>query len=114
MVNPPVAPVTPSALPLRDALAQSAPLALLQRRLRESNARFSALHGVLPPALAPHVRAGPLDAEGWTLLAENTAVAAKLRQMQPRLEAVLLEGGWPAGALRIKVESGQSSARRPG
>jgi hypothetical protein len=51
-----------------------------------------------------------LDADGWTLLAENTAVAAKLRQLQPRLEAALLDNGWPTGALRIKVHSGPSSA----
>jgi hypothetical protein len=51
------------------------------------------------------VRPGPLDAEGWTLLAANTAVAAKLRQLQPRLEETLLEHGWPAGSLRIKVQA---------
>ena len=106
MASPPVAPLSPNALPLRDALGRSAPLALLQQRLRESNARFDTLRGVLPPALAPHVRPGPLDADGWTLLAANTAVAAKLRQLQPRLEAALLDAGWPAGALRIKVLQG--------
>jgi hypothetical protein len=51
------------------------------------------------------VRPGSLDAEGWTLLAANTAVAAKLRQLQPRLESALLDAGWPAGALRIKVQA---------
>ena len=90
-------------MPLRDALDRSAPLALLQGRLRDSNARFATVRSALPPALAPHVRPGPLDAEGWTLLAANTAVAAKLRQLQPRLEAALLDGGWPPGTLRIKV-----------
>ncbi len=104
MANP-HAPVTPNAQRLRDALAGSAPLALLQRRLAESNARFDALRGALPPGLAPHVRPGPLDAEGWTLLAANGAVAAKLRQLQPRLEAALLDSGWPAAALRIKVHT---------
>lgn len=104
--NPPVAPLTPSATPLRDVLDRSAPLALLQARLRDSNARLVTLRGALPPALAPHVRPGPLDAEGWTLLAANAAVAAKLRQLQPRLEAALRDGGWPPGALRIKVQPG--------
>ena len=99
-------PLTPDALPLREALTRSAPLALLRQRLRESTARFETLRGVLPPALAPHVQAGPLDAEGWTLLAANTAVAAKLRQLQPRLEAALRDAGWPAGVLRIKVLQG--------
>jgi hypothetical protein len=105
VAQPPVAPVTPSALHLQDALARSAPLNQLRQRLRDSNARFEALRGALPPALAPHVRPGPLDAEGWTLLAANGAVAAKLRQLQPRLEAALLDSGWPAAALRIKVHT---------
>ena len=103
MALPPVAPVTPNALRVQDALARSEPLALLQKRLRESNVRFETLRGVLPPAFAQHVKPGPLDAEGWTLLAANTAVAAKLRQLQPRLEEALLEAGWPASALRIKA-----------
>ena len=103
---PDIAPITPSALRVQDALARSEPLALLQRRLRESNARFETVRGELPHALAPHVLPGPLDAGGWTLLAANTAVAAKLRQLQPRLEAALADGGWPAGVLRIKVHSG--------
>ena len=89
---------------LRDALDRSAPLALLQRRLRESNARFDALRAVLPAALAPHVRPGPLDTEGWTLLVANGAVAAKLRQLQPRLEAAMLDQGLPALGLRIKIQ----------
>jgi hypothetical protein len=105
VATPPIAPVTPNALPLRDALARSPPLALLQRRLRESNARFETLRGVLPDALALHVRPGPLDADGWTLLAANSAVAAKLRQLQPRLDAALLDGGWPEGSLKIKVQA---------
>ena len=105
MSIPAASPSTPSALPLRDALDRSAPLALLQQRLRESNARFDSLRWTLPPALAPHVQPGPVDAEGWTLLAANTAVAAKLRQLQPRLETALLGAGWPAGTLRIKVHN---------
>jgi len=104
VASPPVVPVTPGALRLQDALDRSAPLALLRRRLHESNARFDALRKALPAALAPHVRPGPLDAESWTLLAANAGVAAKLRQLQPRLEAALAEDGWPLSALRIKIQ----------
>jgi hypothetical protein len=103
---PPLPPVTPSALHLQDALARSAPLALLRQRLRDSKARFDALVGVIPPAMAAHVQPGPLDADGWTLLASNPAVAAKLRQLQPRLETALLDAGWPTGVLRIKIQAG--------
>lgn len=101
----PAAPVTPDALHLRDALARSSPLAALQSRLRESNARFEAIRRELPPPLAAHVRPGPIDAEGWSLLAANPAVAAKLRQLQPRLQARLADCGWPALTLRIKVRT---------
>lgn len=101
----PVAAVTPDAIGLREALARSSPLAALQSRLRESILRFEAIRGTLPSALAAHVRPGPLDGEGWSLLAANPAVAAKLRQLQPRLQARLVECGWPALALRIKVNS---------
>ena len=87
------------------ALRDSAPLLRLQQLLRDSNARFDAIRPCLPAALAAHVRPGPLDAQGWSLLAANAAVAAKLRQLQPRLEAALRERGWPAAALRIKVQS---------
>lgn len=103
MSTRPVAPVTPDALRLREALARSAPLAALAQRLRESDDRFATIRPHLAPALAAHVRPGPLDADGWSLLAANPAVAAKLRQLQPRLEAALAAGGWPAVQLRIKV-----------
>jgi hypothetical protein len=86
-------------------LERSAPLALLRRRLQDSNARFAAIHGLMPAALARHVKPGPVDAESWTLLAANASVAAKLRQFQPRLEERLLERGWQVSSIRIKVQS---------
>ena len=104
MVHRSVAPpVTPDAQRLSDALAASAPLASLMQRQRDSQARLTCAQPALPTALAPHVRAGPLDAETWTLLAANSAVAAKLRQLEPRIEAALHEQGWPARSLRIRI-----------
>ena len=96
-------PAVPDPLALREALRRSPALADLRRRIEASNLRFEQVRSLLPAALAPHVRPGPLDADGWALLAANVAVAAKLRQLQPRLEAALLGQGWPAVALRIKV-----------
>ena len=49
--------------------------------------------------------AGPVDENGWSLLAANAAVAAKLRQLQPRLEDLLRERGWAVSAIRVKVQS---------
>jgi hypothetical protein len=98
-------PVTPNALTLSAALQRSAPLAHLQQLMRDSNARFDAIRPELPALLAPHVRPGPVDEQGWSLLAANAAVAAKLRQLQPRLEDRLRDRGWQVSAIRIKVQS---------
>jgi broad-specificity NMP kinase len=46
-----------------------------------------------------------VDEQGWSLLAANAAVAAKLRQLQPRLEDRLRDRGWQVSAIRIKVQS---------
>lgn len=99
-------PVTPDALRLQHALQRSEPLVRLSQLLRDSTARFEAIRPCLPATLAPHVKPGPVDELGWSLLAANASVAAKLRQLQPRLEAVLEERGWEVSAIRIKVQSG--------
>jgi hypothetical protein len=98
-------PVVPNSLPITEALERSIPLAQLRQRLLDSEARFQAIRVLLPKLLSSHVKPGPVDAEGWTLLAANSAVAAKLRQLQPRLEAGLQDSGWQVSAIRIKVQS---------
>jgi len=98
-------PLVPNSLPIADALQRSAPLAQLRQRLQDSNARFDAVRGQLPAALVPHVQPGPVDDEGWSLLAANASVAAKLRQLQPRLEDCLRQRGWEVSSIRIKVQS---------
>lgn len=97
-------PVTPNALRIEEALQRSAPLARLQELMRDSNARFAAVRSCLPPAMAAHVKPGPVDEAGWSLLAANASVAAKLRQLQPRLEDALRSGGWQVSAIRVKVQ----------
>ena len=96
-------PVTPDALRIEQALQQSAPLVRLRQLMQDSNARFAAIHPALPAAMAAHVKPGPVDETGWSLLAANASVAAKLRQLQPRLEELLRERGWQVSAIRVKV-----------
>jgi hypothetical protein len=98
-------PLVPDSLPIADALERSAPLVHLRQRLQDSNARYAAIHGLLPAALAPHVKPGPVDEESWCLFAANASVAAKLRQIQPRLEERLRERGWQGSSIRIRVQS---------
>ena len=97
----------PAALPVGEALEQSAAWSRLSARLQESNARFALVLPLLPAALAAQLRAGPLEEDGstWTLLAANAAVAAKLRQWLPRLEAALAAKGRQGSAIRIRVQS---------
>jgi hypothetical protein len=52
-----------------------------------------------------HVKAGPIDEATWTLLATNSAVSAKLRQMLPALEDRLRTLGWAGPPVRVKMLS---------
>ena len=96
--------MTPSALSIEQALRQSAPLLRLRELMADSNARFATIRPLLTGVLAAHVKPGPVDDEGWSLLTANASVAAKLRQLQPRLEDALRAQGWQAAHIRIKVQ----------
>ena len=91
------------AVPIAEALTASSPLARLGERLRASAAMLECVRPLLPPALAGHVRAGPLDESGWSLLVGHAGAAAKLRQLVPRLQEALADDGRAVAAVRIKV-----------
>jgi hypothetical protein len=97
-------PMVPDVPQVSRALAHSQPLAGLMQRLQVSQACLEAVRACLPPAMATHVKAGPLDEESWTLLAANAAVSAKLRQLQPHLMTALAERGLKVNAIRIRVQ----------
>ena len=103
VTRPQQAPLPPGTRSIADALGHNEVLLSLGQRLQASNGRLAAVQPLLPPALRAHVRAGPLDEAGWTLLVDNQAVSAKLRQMLPALEAQLRQTGWPALPLRVKI-----------
>ncbi|HWK83084.1 MAG TPA: hypothetical protein VNS61_05050 [Caldimonas sp.] len=93
-----------AALPIAEAMRSSQALTRLTDRLRESNAMYAVIVPLLPAGLAASVRPGPLDEAGWSLLAANAAVAAKLRHLAPRFEERLRERGHATAAVRIKVQ----------
>lgn len=99
-------PGSAGALPIADALSASSPLARLGERLRESAAMLESVRPLLPGPLGAHVRAGPLDEAGWSLLVGHAAAAAKLRQLVPHLEARLADRGHAVTSVRIKVLPG--------
>ncbi len=93
----------PEPTPIADALRAHAGLAHLGQRLEASSRRLRTISPALPESLRASVQAGPLDENGWSLLAANAAVAAKLRQLLPRLEALLAQAGLAPAVIRIKL-----------
>jgi len=98
--------VAPDPLRMSQALAQSEGLLRLGWLMRESARRLQIVEPALPAPLRRAVQAGPVDEEGWSLLASNAAVAAKLRHFQPRLEALLLAAGVQPPTVRIRLLKG--------
>ncbi|WP_077033854.1 hypothetical protein [Pelomonas sp. KK5] len=96
-------PAVPDPQPIAQALGGSGSLARLGLLLQESNRRMAIVEPCLPGALKRFVKPGPIDEEGWTVLAANAAVAAKLRQLQPRLEQLIAEQGLLPSKVRIKL-----------
>jgi hypothetical protein len=98
-----------SAVPLPQtlgsALAASDSLAQLGVRLRESQQRFDAVVAVLPEAIARELRPGPIDDEGWSVLASNAAIAAKLRHLLPRLSDELRSRSFRDLPIRVRLRA---------
>ena len=84
---------TPGLARLDDALGRHGTLAALLERVQESRRRLDRLRPLLPPGLAPEVRAGPLDDKRWVLLVGSAATAARLRHLVPDLQAAAAERG---------------------
>lgn len=93
----------PGALPLGTALDHNAAWASLMARVQASRQRFAVMHSSLPTGLQAAVRPGPLDDAGFTLLADSSAAAAKLRQCLPALDQAAAAAGLPPLTLRVKV-----------
>jgi hypothetical protein len=98
-------PSVPDPMGIQEAMGQSVALGLLKRRIDESMRRLACIRCCLPAPLTAHVAAGPIDDTGWTLLATNSNVAAKLRQLQPAIEARLTHQGFSAMPIRIKTRT---------
>ena len=93
------------AIPLQQAAQESPTLSLLMGRVRDSSERLLAIRSLLPAPLRASVQAGPIEEGCWCLLVASNAVAAKLRQMLPALQAHLSSKGLSVASIRIKVQN---------
>lgn len=90
---------------LQQAAQESPTFALLMGRVRESSDRLHAIRALLPVALRASVQAGPIEDDAWCLLVSSNAVAAKLRQLLPALQAHLNSRDLGVASIRIKVQN---------
>jgi hypothetical protein len=92
---------------LQQAAEDSPTLARLAQLARESGERLEAVELLIPGPLRSAVRAGPIEGDGWCLLVDSNAAAAKLRQVVPALVAHLRDRGWQVNSIRLKVQTSQ-------
>jgi hypothetical protein len=95
----------PKTLSIEEASLAWPSLARLRELSRESNARLKALSPILPPALQQGLKAGPIEGTEWCILVANNAMAAKLRQLLPDMQARLRQLGWDVQSIRLKIQS---------
>ncbi|AVO40563.1 hypothetical protein [Simplicispira suum] len=93
------------AVTLQQAADEAPMLAQLSALVQDSSARLRAIETLIPAALRTSVRAGPIDGTHWCILVKGSSAAAKLRQLQPTLEAHLRSKGWEVSAIRIKIQT---------
>ena len=83
------------------------------RSLTRAAQRIAELQRVLldnaPPALTRHCRVKQLRDGTLTLLAENAAIAAKLKQLAARLLTSYQKQRWQVTAIRIEVQVTQTA-----
>ena len=88
-------------------------LARLVELGQESSKRLKAIDNLLPATLRASVSPGPIEGSVWCLLVRGNAVAAKLRQLLPALEAHLRSRGCEITSIRLKVQTAAPSRPIP-
>jgi hypothetical protein len=86
------------------AAKESPTLAHLAELSAESTARLRSIASLVPTALLKSIKPGPIEGDVWCLILDNNAVAAKLRQLMPAIQAHLRSKGWEVTSIRLKVQ----------
>lgn len=85
------------------ASMDSPSLARLAGLTHDSSERLKAVMPLVPTQLQGAITAGPIDGATWCLLVNNSAAAAKMRQILPSLTAHLRSKGWEVESIRLTV-----------
>lgn len=92
-----------TSVSLTEAAADSPMLAHLGALVERSKQHMVAIEPLLPKGLRSQVTAGPVEEGVWCLLVRSGAVASKLRQLLPDLEARLLVARGSNIKIRVKI-----------
>ena len=71
--------------------------------VRQSNDQLRAIEALIPEALRPSIKAGPIDGESWCLLVSGNAAAAKIRQLVPLILNRLQVEESKVTSIRLKI-----------
>jgi hypothetical protein len=94
---------TQRAIPLTQAVENSATLGMLAEQVKESSDRLKTIQSLLPEAMRASVQAGPIDADTWCLVVTSNAAAAKLRHLSPLMLSKLTNRGVKVTSIRLKI-----------
>ncbi|MDN7996258.1 DUF721 domain-containing protein [Burkholderia multivorans] len=89
--------------PVSEVLGRADAFAALRAGVEQVASLQRDLAALLPDYLAAHVEPGFVKEGTLTLFAAHNALAARLRQVEPRLLADLQKRGWPVSTLRVRV-----------
>ena len=90
---------------LYQATQNSPTLARLSELAMDSTARLKAIQPLLPASIRQSIKPGPIDGQEWCLILNNSAVAAKVRQLLPALQAHVNSKGWEVTSIRLKIQT---------
>jgi hypothetical protein len=108
--SPPAGPARPQ--PLAEVLGRTDAFAALRAGVEQISALERDLAQLLPDYLAASVEPGFVKDGALTLFAAHSALAARLRHLEPRLVAELQQRGWNVRTLAVKVRP-KAEARAP-
>ncbi|UDG82799.1 DUF721 domain-containing protein [Candidatus Vallotia lariciata] len=89
--------------PLIKLMSSSSELAALQTGIQQVSKLETALKSVLPSYLASHVYTPPIKNRALTIFAAHSALATRLRHLEPTMLAKLQQRGFALLAIKIRV-----------
>ena len=86
-----------------DVLGRTSAFAALRAGVAQMRALLDDLNTLLPDYLAHRVEPGFIKEGELPLFTAHSALAARLRQIEPRLLSELQARGWPVRSIRVRI-----------